>query len=61
MPFVDKTNLKFFNGSGLTALVVGNILLTHDVRWLIFGVGPLFISSYYFILKSEAEQFNFED
>jgi hypothetical protein len=45
---VDMTNLEFFNGQDLIGFIFMNCMLFHDVKWLVFLNGPVFLVGSYF-------------
>jgi hypothetical protein len=45
---VDMTNLEFFSGQDLIGFIFMNCMLFHDVKWLVFLNGPVFVVGSYF-------------
>ena len=45
---VDMTNLEFFIGQDLIGFIFMNCMLFHDVKWLVFLNGPVFVVGSYF-------------
>ena len=45
---VDMKNLEFFSGQDLIGFIFVNCMLFHDVKWLMFLNGPIFLVSSYF-------------
>jgi hypothetical protein len=45
---VDLNNLEFFSGQDLIGFIFMNCMLFHDVKWLIFLNGPVFLVGSYF-------------
>mgnify|MGYP006973793840 FL=1 len=45
---VDITNLEFFSGQDLIGFIYMNCMLFHDVKWLAFLNGPVFLVGSYF-------------
>jgi len=52
---VDMKNLEFFFGQDLVLFIFMNCILFHDVKWVIFCNGPIFIiGSYFIVIQEEA-------
>ena len=52
---VDTTNLDFFKYQDLIHFIISSCMLFHDVKWLLFLNGPIFLISSYFAVLAEVE------
>jgi hypothetical protein len=52
---VDTTNLDFFKYQDLIHFIFSSCMLFHDVKWLLFLNGPIFLVSSYFAVLAEVE------
>jgi hypothetical protein len=52
---VDMQNLEFFSGADMMGFIFVNCMLFHDVKWLIFLNGPIFMVSAYFAVLAEVQ------